>query len=201
MAIVLRRIFCKSIKCLGITVLIAFSIQIIIALFFIPSESDDLLKKNLHVSLSRQSQELGDVSARKINPAFADDEDFPPKNRNQNKPSSNLRLEELDFKPACEIKSREAISAIHRAKTQSCKQQIVNKTCLIQAGNFYPRELPNSCISVGTRYGRHLGCYVDEKKMRLLSSFYGNYASNNSPSACLDICVQAGLPYAGVQYA
>lgn len=199
MAIVLRRIFCKSIKCLGITVLIAFCIQIIIALFFIPSENDDLLKKNLHVSLPRQ--DIGDVSARKINPAFSDDEDFPPKNRNQNKPIFNLRLEELDFKPACEIKSREAISAIHRAKTQSCKQQIVNKTCLIQAGNFYPIELPNNCVSTDTRYGRHLGCYIDEKKMRLLSSFYGNYVNNNSPTVCLDICVQAGLPYAGVQYA
>lgn len=198
MAISFRRIFYKYVKCLVVTVLIAFFAQILIAICFFPSENDNLLKKTGHVSFSRQ--EMVDVSARKSIAGFSDDEDFPLKNKIQNKPVSNLRLEELDFKPGCEIKSREAISAIHRAKTQSCKLQIVNKTCLIQSGNFYPNELPNNCLAEGMKYGRHLGCYVDEKKLRLLSSFYGNYANSNTVTACLDICVQAGYPYAGVQY-
>ncbi|KPJ07173.1 Xylosyltransferase oxt [Papilio machaon] len=50
-------------------------------------------------------------------------------------------------------------------------------------------------------YGKYHGCYLDEKKLRILSSFYGNYATTNSPEFCLDICIQAGFPYAGVQYA
>ncbi|XP_049874059.1 xylosyltransferase oxt [Pectinophora gossypiella] len=198
MAISFRRILYKYAKCLVITVLIAFFSQILLAIFFFPTENDNLLKKTGHTSFLLK--EVGDVSARKLSAVLSDDEDFPAKNKPLNKPATVLRLEELDFKPACDIKSREAISAIHRAKTQNCKQQILNKTCLIQDGHFYPKELPNSCLAEGMAHGKHLGCYVDEKKLRLLSSFYGNYASTNSPVACLDICVQAGFPYAGVQY-
>ncbi|KAM3966214.1 xylosyltransferase oxt [Aphomia sociella] len=195
MACIFRRIYYKYAKCLMITVLIAFFIQILIAINFFPSENDNLLKKNGHISLERQ--DIGAVSARK---GDSDDEDLITKTKH-NKPLTQLRLEELDFKPTCDIKSREAISAIHRAKTQNCKRQIVNKTCLIQGGNFYPKVLPNSCLSDRMAYGRHLGCYQDEKKLRILSSFYGNYVNINTPHTCLNICMQAGFPYAGVQYA
>ncbi|XP_073947203.1 xylosyltransferase oxt [Choristoneura fumiferana] len=200
MAIFCRRVYYKYGKCLLITILIAFFVQILIAINYFPTVNDNLLYKNGH-TLARH--EIGEVSARKIGPGFDDDEDFPAKAKTQNKPVAHLhlRLEELDFKPICEIKSREAISAIHRAKTQSCKEQIVNKTCLIQLGSLYPKTLPNYCHGKGMTYGQHLGCYQDEKKIRLLSSFYGNYANTNSREACLDICVQAGFPYAGVQYA
>lgn len=198
MACIFRRIYLKYAKCLILTVLIAFFIQILIAVSLFPSENDNLLNKNKVISLERQ--DIGAPSARKSN-KYSDDEDFPPKTKQQSKVINYLRLEELDFKPQCEIKSREAISAIHRAKTQKCKQEIVNKTCQIQNGDFYPKVLPNGCTAEGMTYGRHLGCYQDEKKLRLLSSFYGNYVGSNSPKNCLDICVQAGFPYAGVQYA
>ncbi|XP_046968584.1 xylosyltransferase oxt [Vanessa cardui] len=198
MAIV-RRIFYKYAKCLGLIVLTTFFAQLFISISFFPSVHDNLLKRQGYTSLARN--EPDDVSARKQGPSVEDDEDLNSRNRPHNKVITQLRLEELDFKPTCEIKNREAISAIHRAKTQICKQQIVNKTCLIQNGHFYPKKLPNHCISKQKTYGHHLGCYLDEKKMRLLTSFYGNYANTNSPTFCLDICVQAGFPYAGVQYA
>ncbi|CAG4950162.1 unnamed protein product [Colias eurytheme] len=198
MALSIRRLFYKYAKCLIITVLIIFFAQILISLNYFPSVHDNLLKRNGFISSHRS--DLGDVSARKLVPGINDDEDFSIKNSNQNKAILHLRKEELDFTPMCEIKSREAISAIHRAKTQYCKQLIVNKTCLIQSGSFYPKELSNYCLSNTKKYGRYLGCYLDEKKLRLLSSFYGNYATQNSPKFCLDICVQAGFPYAGVQY-
>ncbi|CAG9088162.1 unnamed protein product [Plutella xylostella] len=143
-------------------------------------------------------RDTGDVSARKSNFGYEDDEDLARKSTKKH--VSPLRLQELDFQPPCEITSREAISAIHRAKTQNCKRELVNKTCLIQGGTFYPIQLKSSCPNNGLTYGKHLGCYQDEKKLRLLSSFYGNYANTNSRPACLDICVQAGFPYAGVQY-
>ncbi|XP_045766664.1 LOW QUALITY PROTEIN: xylosyltransferase oxt [Maniola jurtina] len=194
-----RRILYKYAKCLAFVAITTFFAQIIISLSFFPSVHDNLLKRSSYSSISKT--EMGDVSARKIGPGVSDDEDYSPKgSHQQNKVLPQLRLEELDFTPVCEIKSREAISAIHRAKTQICKQQIVNKTCLIQSGNFYPKYLPNYCVSETKTYGRHLGCYLDEKKLRLLSSYYGNYANINSPSFCLDICVQAGFPFAGVQY-
>ncbi|XP_026762839.2 xylosyltransferase oxt [Galleria mellonella] len=194
MAYTFRRLYYKYAKCLMIVVLIAFFVQILVALNYFPSENDDLLIKNAHISLEKAA-----VSPRKID-KYNDEADLSAKIKS-NKAASYLRLEELNFKPLCEIKSREAISAIHRAKTQNCKQEIVNKTCLIQEGNFYPKILPNSCVSDRMMYGRHLGCYQDEKRLRILSSFYGNYINSNSPYSCLDICIQAGFPYAGVQYA
>ncbi|GLH11058.1 Xylosyltransferase oxt [Gryllus bimaculatus] len=105
---------------------------------------------------------------------------------------SILRLEELDFVPQCDIVTKEAISAIHRAKTQQCKQEIVNITCLIQQGLLYPHYLPNTCPS--------LGCFRDNKTFRLLSGYYANLKTTNSPKHCIDLCLQSGFPYAGVQF-
>lgn len=198
MAIIRRTVCYKYTKCIIASVVIAFFAQILIAISFFPSINDNLLKKNGYVTIARREAE---VSARKNSFGPSDDEDLPSMNRQQNKPLTLLRIEELDFKPACEMYSREAISAIHRAKTQKCKQLIVNKTCLIQDGNFYPEKLPNYCPHNAATYGKYLGCYVDEKKLRLLSGFYGNYANTNTRTACLDICVQGGFLYAGVQYA
>jgi len=62
---------------------------------------------------------------------------------------TSLRLEELDFVPVCDIVAKETISAIHRAKTQLCKQKLANVTCLIQQRQLYPHHLPNSCPSPG----------------------------------------------------
>ncbi|XP_013190874.2 xylosyltransferase oxt [Amyelois transitella] len=192
MACSFRRIYFKYAKCLLLIVSIAFFVQIFVVLSFFPSVNDDLII-NKAVSLERQA--IDALSARKED-RITDDEDIIHKN----KIGAFLRIEELDFKPLCEIKSREAISAIHRAKTQKCKEQIVNTTCFIQGGKFYPKKLPNYCKSKVNTYSKYIGCYQDEKKLRLLSSFYGNYININSPQLCLDICVQAGFPFAGVQY-
>lgn len=197
MACSFRRFYYKYTKCLVITVLIAFFVQILLALNYFPIENDNLLKTKSYENTEKQ--EVAGVSARKADVRYIDDEDFTVKNNH--KSATHLRVEELDFKPSCEIQNREAISAIHRAKTQNCKQEIVNLTCLIQGGSFYPKRLPNACTGNNVVYGKHLGCFKDEKKLRILSSFYGNYATTNSQTSCLDICVQAGFPYAGVQYA
>ncbi|PSN41238.1 Xylosyltransferase oxt [Blattella germanica] len=113
---------------------------------------------------------------------------------------TSLRLEELDFVPACDIVAKEAISAIHRAKTQLCKQKLANITCLIQQRQLYPHHLPNSCPSQGFTAGKSLGCYRDEKTFRLLSGYYANLKTTNSPKHCINMCLQSGFPYAGVQY-
>lgn len=195
---IIRRIFLRYAKCLALIVVTTFFAQILISVSLFPPVHDNLLKRNGYTSAARNN--IGDISARKLGNNVGDEEDALA-GKNQNKIIPHLRLEELDFIPACDIKSREAISAIHRAKTQICKEQIVNKTCHIQNGDFYPKRLPNYCTSETKTYGRHLGCYLDEKKLRLLSSYYSNFAMYNSPTFCLDICVQAGFPYAGVQYA
>lgn len=47
---------------------------------------------------------------------------------------------------------------------------------------------------------RSLGCYKDDKKHRLLPSFYTNFKETNSPKKCIQVCLQSGYLYAGVQY-
>lgn len=111
-----------------------------------------------------------------------------------------LRVEELDFVPACDIETKDAISAIHRAKTQNCKQHIANVTCLILKEELYPKSLESYCPHDGFVAGRSLGCYKDEKNFRLLSGYYAVYKTNNSPEHCIRMCLQSGFVYAGVQY-
>ncbi|XP_055612226.1 xylosyltransferase oxt isoform X2 [Uranotaenia lowii] len=111
-----------------------------------------------------------------------------------------LNLKELDFVPPCDIYSKETVSAIIRAKSQSCKRQIVDIACEIQKGTFYPKWLPNYCPNGNFVPNRSLGCYQDEKNFRLLSGYYTNFKSNNSPKRCIQLCLQSGFLYAGVQY-
>lgn len=56
-----------------------------------------------------------------------------------------LRLDELGFIPPCNINGRESVSALHRAKTQICKQIIANISCLIKTNPPYPKRLPHQC--------------------------------------------------------
>lgn len=117
-----------------------------------------------------------------------------------NQQQQTLQLNELTFKPICDIVTKEAISAIHRAKTQLCKETIVNTTCAIEQNRFYASRLPNFCPSGGRVTNRALGCYKDEKKFRLLSGYYSNLKTQNTPERCIQLCLQSGFVYAGVQY-
>lgn len=111
-----------------------------------------------------------------------------------------LQPDELTFKPICDIVTKEAISAIQRAKTQSCKEIIVNITCAIEQNRFYAKRLPNYCPGDAYVANRALGCYKDEKKFRLLSGYYSNLKTQNTPERCIQLCLQSGFVYAGVQY-
>lgn len=114
--------------------------------------------------------------------------------------SQQLQLDELTFKPVCDIVTKEAISAVHRAQTQLCKETIVNITCAIENNSFYAKRLPNLCPAGKHVTNRQLGCYKDEKKFRLLSGYYTNLKTQNTPERCIQLCLQSGFVYAGVQY-
>lgn len=45
----------------------------------------------------------------------------------------------------------------------------------------------------------YIGCFRDSSKKRLLVNYYKKL-SNNSPSFCVDLCLQSGYLYAGVEY-
>lgn len=55
-------------------------------------------------------------------------------------------------------------------------------------------------LIVGLESGKAMGCYQDDKALRLLTGFYQNLKTTNSPQTCLDICTKGGFPFAGVQY-
>lgn len=110
------------------------------------------------------------------------------------------RLFDVDFEPTCHLRAKEAVSAVHRAKTQTCKQLIVNISCALQKGSFYPDTLPDLCPRNKLVARQPLGCFRDQKNFRLLSGYYANYKETNEPDLCINMCLQGGFPYAGVQY-
>ncbi|XP_062841097.1 xylosyltransferase 2 [Trichomycterus rosablanca] len=50
-----------------------------------------------------------------------------------------------DFVPRCEILGKDALSALHRAGSRQCRQQIANVVCKHQAGELMPQALPQYC--------------------------------------------------------
>lgn len=140
-------------------------------------------------NLADQQQQQGNVRGK-------EDREVPRKDQGR----TYLNVNELEFVPPCDIRSKETISAVHRAKSQSCKRQILDIACEIQKGTFYPKKLPNFCPNGDYVPDRELGCFQDEKNFRLLSGYYTNFKTNNSPRRCIQLCLQSGFLYAGVQY-
>lgn len=102
----------------------------------------------------------------------------------------------------CEVMTREAVSAITRAQNQACKQRIVNVTCLSQQGVLYPERVQSLCPHSPGFIGmpKNLGCYKDDKTLRVLSGYYHIFKGNNTPEHCAYMCLQSGFPYAGTEY-
>lgn len=54
-----------------------------------------------------------------------------------------------DFVPKCEISGKDALSALHRAVSRQCRQEIANIVCQHQAGQLMPQFLPQFCPQHG----------------------------------------------------
>ncbi|CAF95645.1 unnamed protein product, partial [Tetraodon nigroviridis] len=54
-----------------------------------------------------------------------------------------------DFVPKCDIMGKDALSALHRAESQRCRQEIANIVCEHQAGQLMPGTLPQFCPQLG----------------------------------------------------
>ncbi|CAL8310235.1 unnamed protein product [Arctogadus glacialis] len=50
-----------------------------------------------------------------------------------------------DFVPKCEIVGKDALSALHRAGSPACRQDIADIVCRHQAGLLMPKRLPTYC--------------------------------------------------------
>ncbi|KAK0163016.1 hypothetical protein PV327_006732 [Microctonus hyperodae] len=136
----------------------------------------------------------------------------PDKHVNSNKVQSHspqnrtikVKLDKklLNFTPICDVIGREAVSAVTRARSQFCKELIVNVSCLSQQGKLYPERLYSSCPHSTGFIGKpkNLGCFKDDKTQRILSGYYAIFKTNNSPEHCAFMCLQSGYRFAGTEY-
>ncbi|KAJ8283896.1 hypothetical protein COCON_G00027460 [Conger conger] len=51
-----------------------------------------------------------------------------------------------DFVPKCDITGKDALSALHRATSRQCRQEIGNIVCQHQEGQLMPQALPQFCL-------------------------------------------------------
>lgn len=133
----------------------------------------------------------------------SDDEEtnlLAPQVRKAGNNSVQLKIEDLNFDLPCQITEKQALSALNRAKSQRCKQLIANISCLSLDNQLYPSELTSSCPAKDFVKSKELGCFKDEKNFRLMNGYFGMSKTENSPKFCLNLCLQSGFPYAGVQY-
>lgn len=162
------------------------------------------LKNSVAPKLSSNAKEEAQILNNNINNENSNNNNITTSKSsntlNNNTQEIDSHLDKLHFQPICDIITKEAISAIHRAQSQICKQIIVNASCAIQNGVFYATKLPNYCPNDPFTPYRALGCHKDDKKFRTLSGYYINLKTTNTPTKCVDLCLQSGFVYAGVQY-
>ncbi|XP_072168559.1 xylosyltransferase 2-like [Diadema setosum] len=83
-------------------------------------------------------------------------------------PTGNASLV-LEYEAKCPIESKDAISALSRAQTVACKQEITDIVCATSRRSLYPLQLP--------RYCPHPGKYINELEND------GNFISLEQPRA------------------
>nr|CAG4640639.1 EOG090X01AN [Eulimnadia texana] len=99
---------------------------------------------------------------------------------------------------SCKVKSKTALSAIQRATTQQCKDEITDVACKLQQGVLFTNKLTSYCVRNNSSPRQLLGCYLDNSDSRLLSS-YGVKMHSATVDRCIDTCIQHSFPYAGLK--
>ncbi|KAL8569523.1 hypothetical protein ACOMHN_002070 [Nucella lapillus] len=103
------------------------------------------------------------------------------------------------YQPRCDITGKEAVSAITRAKSVQCKQELADVTCQHNEKKLYPLHLPRFCPFKGQGRGEYLGCHKDKMNERDMDGGFMEM-EENSPDRCINHCIRGGFNYAGVQY-
>ena len=84
--------------------------------------------------------------------------------------ASQLSRDNLGVDIHCNVSGKEALSALQRAVTKQCKQEIVDLLCALQEGEVYPQSIHSTCprqVDQNTQ-GEALGCFQDSFSQRLL---------------------------------
>jgi len=130
-----------------------------------------------------------------------------PQQTNQSKSHSEQSMETVPPKVVglrypCNITSKDAVSAIKRASSTSCKQEIVDLVCDLEKQMVYPASLPRSCKPQVDKESKvsNLGCFKDNFSKRILQGHMVKLKYSNSPQACLAACMDAGFSFSGTQY-
>lgn len=102
---------------------------------------------------------------------------------------------------ACDL-SEDAVSAVSRAATEQCREEIKQIDCAAQRGQLYPTKLESLCpLEVNAELaGRRMGCFRDAFKARIFQGTSFTDKHNNCPENCISACLSAGFPFAGVQF-
>ncbi|XP_065211692.1 xylosyltransferase oxt-like [Planococcus citri] len=190
--------------------ILIMSLQIFLAVIFFTlydetdrNSSSDIYFKNAPLFNQKKDSQYHDILSKndgisneqKDSDIFRNKENEPSAILNKKPTSERYRSTTL-----CNITGKEPVSAINRAKTSYCRQLILNTTCLVQNGQLYPQSLPHSCPTNGLQKDKSLGCFRDSNSLRLLTGAYYNSSKSNSQTFCINKCLRAGFPYAGVQF-
>ncbi|GFR58845.1 xylosyltransferase oxt [Elysia marginata] len=87
------------------------------------------------------------------------------------------------FKPACNVTAKDVSSAIRRAKSPQCKQEIADVFCQQQAGQLYSLQLPNFCPNRGMKYAG-----LQFTKECWCGNQYGQHGAQLEEAHCQSIC-------------
>ncbi|KAK6044778.1 Core-2/I-Branching enzyme [Cooperia oncophora] len=99
---------------------------------------------------------------------------------------------------SCNITEPLALSALERAKTESCIRKITDAACRLKNGAFHDQFPESQCGNHDrSLVNRRVGCFEDYKNNRSLNGFSYEFKSDNSPEKCRSFCYRAGFVYYG----
>lgn len=113
--------------------------------------------------------------------------------------NQNLHLKdaEVSVTSKCGSVGKTALSAIKRATTQKCKEELREIACKHKNNELVPDRLPNFCQQKGSFPGSSLGCFHDYSNQSRLLSSYGVKLQGLTIQKCIDLCAQSSYNYAG----
>ncbi|CAJ0588112.1 unnamed protein product [Cylicocyclus nassatus] len=102
---------------------------------------------------------------------------------------------------SCDISDPLALSALSRAKTESCRRKISDAACKLK-NNLFHDQFPESLCPNHEHLliNFRLGCFEDSKKDRALNGFAYDFKTDNSVEKCRSQCYRAGFIYYGLEY-
>ncbi|KAL6744553.1 hypothetical protein Aduo_017476 [Ancylostoma duodenale] len=102
---------------------------------------------------------------------------------------------------SCDISDDLALSALSRAKTESCRRKISDAACKLKNGLFHDSFPESQCINHDRLLiNFRVGCFEDSKSSRALNGFAYEFKSDNSVEKCRSTCYRAGFVYYGLEF-